>query len=395
MIKKIKENLKFIKLYDIISIFIFILLLLPSQIYKIYLKSRNKKLWLITENGQTARDNGYHFFKYMREKHKEIDCYYVINKKSNDYKKVEKYGNIVQNKSIKHWIYYLSADYNISNQKNGNPGQALFYIIHINLNLFNNRVFLQHGITKDMSEWLLYKNTKFKYFICGAKKEYNFIKEKFGYPDGNVIYTGFPRFDALHDIKINKKQILIMPTWRNWLGRETNALGEKVIFEETDYYKNWNNVLNNEKFIKFIEDNNLKILFYPHMNMQKYLNKFKVKSENIEIVSMDTDIQTVLKESAIMITDYSSVYMDFAYMNKPVLYFQFDYEEYRKRQLQEGYFNYEKDGFGPVLYDIDALVNSFINIYNNGLESHYLERMKLFFEIRDQKNCERIYKHLS
>ena len=395
MIKKIKENLKFIKIYDIIFIFIFILLLLPSQIYKIYLKSRNKKLWLITENGQTARDNGYHFFKYMREKHKEIDCYYVINKKSNDYKKVEKYGNIVQNKSIKHWIYYLSADYNISNQKNGNPGQALFYIIHINLNLFNNRVFLQHGITKDMSEWLLYKNTKFKYFICGAKKEYNFIKEKFGYPDGNVIYTGFPRFDALHDIKINKKQILIMPTWRNWLGRETNALGEKVIFEETDYYKNWNNVLNNEKFIKFIEDNNLKILFYPHMNMQKYLNKFKVKSENIEIVSMDTDIQTVLKESAIMITDYSSVYMDFAYMNKPVLYFQFDYEEYRKRQLQEGYFNYEKDGFGPVLYDIDALVNSFINIYNNGLESHYLERMKLFFEIRDQKNCERIYKHLS
>ena len=395
MIKKIKENLKFIKLYDIISIFIFILLLLPSQIYKIYLKSRNKKLWLITENGQTARDNGYHFFKYMREKHKEIDCYYVINKKSNDYKKVEKYGNIVQNKSIKHWIYYLSADYNISNQKNGNPGQALFYVLHINLNLFNNRVFLQHGITKDMSEWLLYKNTKFKFFICGAKKEYNFIKEKFGYPDKNVIYTGFPRFDALHDITINKKQILIMPTWRNWLGRETNTLGEKIIFEETDYYKNWNNLLNNEKFIKFVEDNNLKILFYPHMNMQKYLNKFKVKSENIEIVSMDTDIQTVLKESAIMITDYSSVYMDFAYMNKPILYFQFDYEEYRKRQLQEGYFNYEKDGFGPVLYDIDTLVNSFINIYNNGLENHYLERMKLFFEIRDQKNCERIYKHLS
>ena len=394
MFNKIKSNLKYIKLKDILSFFIFILMIIPSLIFRLYLAIRKRKLLLVTESGNTARDNGYHFYKYVRTEHPEDYCFYVIDKKCNDYNKVKEYGNIIQFGSLKHWLYYMSAKYNISNQKNGNPDAPLFYVVHVILGLYNNRVFLQHGITKDDADWLYYKNCKFKYFICGAKREYDFIKEKFGYPEGNVIYTGFARFDNLYDNNINDKQILIMPTWRNWLGRETNSLGEKFVFEETDYYKNWNGLLNDEKFIKYIEKNNLKVLFYPHMNMQKFLDSFKVKSNNIEIVSMDTDIQKVLKESSIMITDYSSVYMDFAYMNKPVLYYQFDYEEYREKQYQDGYYDYQKDGFGPICKSKEDLINSFIDIYSNGLPKNYYDRMNEFFEIRDQKNCERIYKYL-
>ena len=73
--------------------------------------------------------------------------------------------------------------------------------------MLNNRVFLQHGITKDDAIMFYYKNTYFKYFICGAKKEFEYINEKFGYPDNNVIYTGFPRFDSLHNIDVNKNKI--------------------------------------------------------------------------------------------------------------------------------------------------------------------------------------------
>ena len=139
----------------------------------------------------------------------------------------------------------MAADYNISNQKYGNPNQPFFYVIHVSLGLFKNRVFLQHGITKDDSPWLYYNATKFRYFICGAKREYEYVKEKFGYPEGNVIYTGFSRFDNLYNNKVNEKQILIMPTWRNWL-REVNSLGEKIDFTETSYYKNWSSLLENE-----------------------------------------------------------------------------------------------------------------------------------------------------
>lgn len=390
--KKIKDSLKYIKLRDLVSPFIFLLMLIPSIIFRLINKLKKRQLWLVCEEGDVAKDNGYHFFKYVRTNHPNDYCFYVIDKKSKDYNKVKDLDNIIQFRSLKHWVYYLAADYNISTQKMGNPNQVLFYILHVTLGLMKNRVFLQHGITKDDSPWLYYKNTKFKYFICGAKKEYEYIKEKFGYPEGNVIYTGFPRFDNLYNNNLKEKQILIMPTWRSWLGRDRNNLNEKIDFVQTEYFKKWNNFLNNEEFVNYIEKNEYIVYFYPHYNMRNFIKYFDIKSKNI-IISDNTnsDIQELLKESKLLITDYSSVFMDFAYMDKPVIFYQFDYNEYRKNQLQEGYFNYERDGFGPVVKKQDELFNMLKEICERGLEKKYKLRNDGFFELKDQKNCERIY----
>ncbi len=395
--KKLFSNLKYIQPYDILSIFIFIALVIPALIYKLYLRITHQRIWLITEDGHYARDNGYYFFKYMRTEHKDFRAYYVIDKKAHDYQKVEKYGNIVQFRSLKHWIYYMSDEYNISSQKNGNPAQALFYILHVKLNLFNNRVFLQHGIILNKTNYVFYNETKFKYLVCGAKREYDYIKENFGYPDGSLLPTGLARFDNLskpHKIKNN--QILIMPSWRSWLGRETNAFTRTSDFEQTTFYKNWNGLLNDPTFIDFIEKNNLTVKFYPHINMQKFLSDFHPASKNIELVSTETDIQQIMKESAIMITDYSSVSVDFAYMKKPIIYYQFDQKEYREKQYEPSYFNYEKDGFGPVTTTAKETIQAVKALYKNGRfenKKTYLNNSISFFEQEDgsQTNCQKIY----
>lgn len=394
--KKAINSIKYLQLYDLLSVFIFIMVLPISILYKIYIKSKKKRIWLICEEGKNARDNGYQLFKYIRKEHPELDCYYVIDYKSKDYSKVKEYGNIINFRSFKHWLYYLTAEYNISSQKNGNPAQPLFYFIHVYLNLYNNRVFLQHGITKDLAEWLFYKNTKFRYFICGAKEEYEYIKNNFGYPSENVKYIGFARFDNLHDFKTEKNTILVMPTWRNWLGRETNMMGEKINFKETEYFKKWNSFLNSKELDSFLKKYDLKLLFYPHINMQKYLNCFNISSNNVELIDTSVDIQNVLKKSAVMITDYSSVYMDFAYMRKPIIYYHFDYSEYRKNQYQQGYFDYKNDGFGPICNDINEIVKELNTIYDNDMkpEAKYYKRMSNFFELYDNKNCERHYELL-
>ena len=57
----------------------------------------------------------------------------------------------------------------------------------------------------------------------------------------------------------------------------------------------------------------------------------------------EIDIQNLLKDSALMITDYSSVFMDFAYMEKPEIYFQFDEDQFRSTHYAKGYFDYKKD----------------------------------------------------
>lgn len=397
--ERILKNLRFITFKDIIDVFILIIAIVPAIFVKIIKK---KKIWLICEDKNEARDNGFVFFQYMCREHKDdIKSIYAINKKSVDYCKVKDLGECIQFGSIKHWIYYLSADVNISSQKSGKPNAAIFYFLEVYGILKNNRVFLQHGITLSDAEWLYYKNTKFRLFICGAKPEYDYIIEKFGYPSNYVKYLGFPRFDNLYDISVKDDQVLVMPSWREWLTRKTDAyyaLGYNGIFTESKYYKYWNDFLNNKRLNEVLKENNLKLIFYPHRNMQPYISDFKTNSERIIIANwQEYDIQKLLKESAIMITDYSSVCMDFAYMNKPIIYYQFDEEDFRKGQYAKGYFDYKKDGFGSVEEYAKNVIKQLEVAAKRKfkVEDKFVSNVKEFFKIRDNKNCERIYKAIN
>lgn len=383
-----------VKLKDIIAIFM-MLLAIPEAIY---LKRKRKDLWLICERNNEAKDNGYWLYKYIRENYPNEDVVYAIKKESKDYLRVKGLGEIIEFGSFKHWGYYLAASKNISTQKDGKPNGAVCYVLEVYGLLKNKRVFLQHGVIKDDLKWLYYKNTKMRLFICGARKEYEYLKEVYGYPEGYLKYTGLARFDGLHDLKIKKQQILVMPTWRNWIGIQTSKskLYDDVSkFENTEYYKKWNEFLNDKEIIDELEKNNLKLIFYPHSNMQKFLIDFKTVSSNIIIAdSNNYDVQTLLKESVLLITDYSSVFMDFAYMRKPMIFYQFDKEKYRKGQYKEGYFKYERDGFGAVVDNIEDLRRELFNNIRNNFKNkeEYLNREIEFFELYDTNNCERNYR---
>lgn len=393
--KKIIDSIKYIKIKDLFSIIIFLFIFPLSLCVKFYNFIFKKRIWLISDSSNTARDNGYCFFKYMCNKNSNINCYYVIDYKCNDYKKVKTIGNTIKYGGFKHWLYYLSCEYNISSQKASSPAPALFYILHVYLNLFNNRVFLQHGITINDGKWLYYKNTKFKYFICGTKREYDYICKKFGYPCGHVVLTGFARWDYLYNSNVSNKKILVMPTWRSWLGRDFNNLYKTEDFKNTKFYRHW---------FEFLNDNNLNILlkkydytlyFYPHIDMIKFLNYFTYTSKNIKILDTSYDIQKAFMECDLLITDYSSVSMEYGYLRKPVLYYQFDLEEYRSKQYQKGYYSYVDDGYGPVLYDNDSLINEIEKVIKKKFNSKYYLRANTFFNYSDKNNCDRIYEILN
>lgn len=393
------KKLRFIKFNDIFAIFLFIIAIIPAIILK---NTTKKKIWLVCEDKNEARDNGYVFFKYLCENNENSDFtpIYAINKKSPDYAKVSKLGKCISYGTLIHWIYYLAAEYNISSQKGGKPNAAVCYFLEVYGLLKNKRIFLQHGIIISDLEWLYYKNTKMRLLICGARPEYEFIKKRFGYPEENLKYLGLPRFDNLHDIKINKKQILIMPSWREWLTRKTDAyyeLNYDGIFEKSNYFKYWNELLNSKELAKFVEDNQLEVIFYPHRNMQPFLQSFKTNSNNIKIASWkEYDIQKLLKESAIMITDYSSVALDFAYMKKPIIYYLFDIEDFRKGQYAEGYFDYKNSGFGNFAIDCENVVNLLKDSYNKNFNiTEKSEKVtNEFFTLHDKNNCKRIYEEI-
>ena len=80
---------------------------------------KQKGVWIISERPDQARDNGYIFFKYMREKHPTQRVYYLIDKGAQDYKKIEEYGNVIQINSWKHYLYYCLSKVHISAHVNG------------------------------------------------------------------------------------------------------------------------------------------------------------------------------------------------------------------------------------------------------------------------------------
>ena len=90
-----------------ISEFFFILFNFIKEMVKYFsiypiakLKYRGKEIWLVSEAGSTARDNGFHFYKYLKENYPEIESYYIISKDSSDYSRVKSYGNIIDYKSF-------------------------------------------------------------------------------------------------------------------------------------------------------------------------------------------------------------------------------------------------------------------------------------------------------
>ncbi|GIN69620.1 hypothetical protein J14TS2_00950 [Bacillus sp. J14TS2] len=351
--------------------------------------SKYKDIWIVCERFNEARDNGYHLFKYIREKHSKIKCFYIIDRSSADLSKVGSFENVIYFGTFKHYLYYFLAKRHISTHGAGNGCMPNIYACKLLDFIVKPRaknVYLKHGIIKDDLPSLHKNKSRIDLFVCGASLEYKLVKEKFGFNNNEVKYLGLARFDNLMNFSA-KKQIMYMPTWRTFL-RYSNSKE----FKESNYYKKINALLNNKELIDFLDHNDVSFVLCLHPLLKEYSHLFNKTGKNIKINNTaENDIQLLLKESALLITDHSSIYFDFAYMNKPIVYYQFDNEEFFKSHSGIRKFDYLKQGFGPVLKNEEELVKQVINISNNNFKNTrlYEKRIEDCFPLRDNKNCER------
>lgn len=354
----------------------------------------DKPIWLLAERNNEARDNGYHLFKYIRTNYPKVPVFYIIKHKSPDYNKLIPFGNIIRFGSIKHHTYYFLAAKHISTHINGcMPSAKVNSAMDQYLQVHAKKIFLQHGIIKDYLPQISKAVANLDLFVCGAFPEYNYVKENYGY-ENEVKYVGLARFDGLHNYEV-KNQILLMPTFRMSLfiyQEEPTTVKNEKNFMSSNYYIAYQSLINNDNLIQLLTEHGIELIFYPHFEVQRYIHLFHANNQLIKIAAMeDYDIQALLKESKLLITDYSSVYFDFAYMNKPVLYYQFDYDQYREEHYKEGYYSYEVNGFGNVIRKEEDLLNEISDVINSQFElsAKYSERIKQFFPLHDTDNCKR------
>lgn len=362
---------------------------------------KHKQIWLVCDRVNKADDNGQAMFEYLSLlSPKEFDIYFIINKDSSDYSFIKTKGKVVSPLSWKYKILFLLSDKIISSQADDvilQPfGNYSYY--YQDLLLKQKFIFLQHGITKDdVSDWLNRYNKNISMLVTATQPEYQSFLEYDYYYDDNVIkLTGFPRYDRLYHNE--KRQIVIMPTWRAYLVTGINPVTGirncKAGFADSQYCQMYNILLNNGRLLNAARECGYTVAFVNHPNMVSS-SEFMSFSDEVQIIPSDYAYRDIFAESDLLITDYSSVAFDFAYLRKPVLYYQADVDEFFSglHTYEKGYFDYERDGFGEVEYDVENLVDRIIEYMQNNcqLKEKYRQRIDNTFPFNDQNNCERVY----
>lgn len=363
-----------------------------------------EQLWFFIDSDLKADDNAEHLYRYIlnnTDMPKE-NLVFGLNATSHDWSRLRDEGfNLVDMQSQDALIAMRSSDKIISS----NASDYIMSFDGKNSLLNKNFIFLQHGVIhNDLSRWLKAKD--FDIFVTSTVDEYkSILDERYNYffTEREVKLTGQPRYDSLLAGNNTRKEILIMPTWRKDIvgklisgttaEREFNAE-----FMQTEYAQKWQSFLNNDLLKTLSTEYGYKVTYFPHANVQIYSHLFNIP-EYIQVVTHDTgSIQSLFQSAKIMITDYSSVAFEMAYLNKQVIYYQFDEEKFLSggHTSRPSYFKYRDHGFGPVVTDEDDLITELRRVLDNDgspLEP-YNTRMKETFAYRDTNNCQRVYSEI-
>ncbi|NKX56497.1 CDP-glycerol glycerophosphotransferase family protein [Arthrobacter mobilis] len=346
-----------------------------------------KPVWLVGERPYKAQDTGLAFFRYLRLNHPEIDAYYVMDPASPEARNLEGLGNVVAYRSREHFEVALKAERFIGSH---HPD----FLYPTRLPQFRRaaggvKVFLQHGVmgTKWMVPNYGKKAPDFEtdLFLVSSEREKEYIVSDFGYAPKDVKITGLSRFDTLFagDVEVRRNQILVIPTWRDWLP-------DPALFTESEYYHAWKSFLTDPRLRRLSEEHQAEIVFCLHPNMQQFRHHFA--DAPVRVISQgEVDVQHLLKESALLVTDYSSVGFDFSFLDKPVLYYQFDRERFLGPQ--GSHLELDEELPGKIAFDRQRLLANLEEALASGcaMPPEYTRRARRFLKYRDQDNCRRIF----
>ncbi len=363
--------------------------------------TQKQPIWLVAERADEARDNGYHFFRYLCQNYSEIRAIYAITKDSPDIERVTGLGETVNWGSFRHYLYWALAEVTASAHVNDAAPVArrawdaknAGHIEHVS-------VFLQHGVTAVQLPGFMTNNLyAFDMISTSTPRERQFLADHI--PHARALrLTGFCRHDALHNLQPPKRQILLMPTWRREFRELIGRHGRKLAlrqFRETEYYQVFDALLQSPALHNLLERFDYKLVFYLHSGAKDFLEAFSANSPRVHIAAPEqNDIQALLKESHIMITDYSSVAFEFVYMEKPLLYLLPDADFFDKH-VKPAYFDLERDGLGPVTRNASDAVHELQALLERQgqAEPVYAERIKGFYPPKDAGACERTFQTIT
>lgn len=190
-----------------------------------------------------------------------------------------------------------------------------------------------------------------------------------GYPRNDVLFHKNNRKD-INGIKkklglpLDKKVILYAPTWRDDYYISRGKYRFKMPFDL-------------DKMAEILGDEAV-IIFRAHYLVAESLDGI-AERPNFFNFSIKEDISDLYLVSDMMITDYSSVFFDYANLTRPILFFAYDYEHYRDH-LRGFYFDIEKESPGPFVTKTEDFYSYLSDYIKNGEFIHYQPKLITFHD---------------
>lgn len=316
-----------------------------------------------------------------------------MNKNATFKKELSENGNVLIKGSIENYEMFYKSKVVIFSHSLSSDIAPYLYALPGMRKIYDNvfKVFTSHGVEgfkrksivnkglSKMKEEIL-KGYDLQFAVGEFEKDIKI--HSWGIEPNKIEITGLPRFDKLEKDEV-QNTIFYMPTWRGWITEDN--------FKQSDYYRNIIELITNKSLNNFLVENQLYVNVCMHQLMYKFLNEFELElPSNIKILEKGTDIQEQLIKSRMLITDYSSVSWDMLHMEKPVVFFQFDSNEYK--ELLGSYLNFSDEIFGDVVHDSKDCINKIIEISDKNFEmdEEFKVKRKTYFKYIDKNNTQRV-----
>ncbi|SEE98681.1 CDP-glycerol glycerophosphotransferase, TagB/SpsB family [Ruania alba] len=354
-----------------------------------------RDIWLIGERTDTAQDNGAHLFSYLRREHPDRRVYYIIDEDSPQRDRVSGLGNVIMHSSWRHQLLMLHARvlvnaYSIRYLVPRKWGMAN-YTQHLAWRIGALRVYLKHGVHLNPLAFTR-GQSGYDLVLTAMPRETQALREFSGY-DAEVREIGMPRYDGLVPTPASRT-VLFMPTWRQYLVPRLSGRANpgQIEFVGSRYQQFISRLLGSPRLHAMLEKHDYTLTFLPHYNLASYFDSTIGASDRLTVADTNTTgVQDLLRTCDAFITDYSSVHFDVAYLGTPVVYARFDEADYESHHAATAWFDYRRDGYGPVTTTVDETLDELEAILERGgtVADVYAERARTDFTYRDRRNSER------
>ena len=288
--------------------------------------------YILFDNVQTTAEcnDTYTFFRYLRGKG-DTRSHYILNRNNPLYKHLKKkaalkgvlpFGGNAVSRVLFLFRYALTiarAEYLVTSF-------SFYSSLAVLKKIGKKTIFAQHGVIllKESVFFFYGKDAPFggfDYFVVSNDMEKRLVMEKGGYPDKAIIQTGLFRWDILKDQsrESKKRYILFSPTFRRDIMANPN--------EKTEYYHFINSFCTDTELQLLLKGNNIDLVLNIHHILQALgFGRSYFDLPNTVRMIAPTEVSLYIRRGSLLITDLSSIFSDFFFLEKPVIFFRPKYD---------------------------------------------------------------------